>query len=140
MPKAMLAIALVLITGAAAQARDLKSEIDAANAQFAAFYNKGDAAGVASLYTNNATILPPGSPMMKGREAIQKVWQGAMDSGLKFTSLKTVAVEQFANAAREIGEFSADTPKGHTEGKYVALWRHGRSGWKLDTDIWNMNQ
>ncbi|MBV9247695.1 MAG: DUF4440 domain-containing protein [Acetobacteraceae bacterium] len=140
MRKTMLAVPLVLVTAATAQARDVKSDIEAANAQFLALYNKGDAAGIAQLYTNNATVLPPGSPMVRGRAAIQKAWQGAIDSGLKNFNFHTVAVEQFGNAAREIGEYSADTPKGREEGKYVVLWRHARAGWRLDTDIWNMNQ
>jgi ketosteroid isomerase-like protein len=144
MKVAILAIPLLVLAGSA-QARDIKPDIDAANAKFVAAFNKGDAAGIGQLYTEHATALPPGAPMAKGRAAIQAFWQGAIQSGLKNASLKALQVDQFGNAAREIGTFSLDAPDAqkqmvHVEGKYVVLWRRERSGWKLDTDIWNMNQ
>jgi ketosteroid isomerase-like protein len=39
------------------------------------FFNKGDFAGVASLYTEDATAFPPGSGMVKGRLAIGTMWK-----------------------------------------------------------------
>ena len=144
MKAAVLAIPL-LILAASAQARDIKSDIDAANAKFVDAFNKGDAAAVAQLYAENATALPPGAPMAKGRDAIQAFWQGAIKAGVKNISLKALRVDQFGRAAREIGQFSLDAPNAqqqvqHVEGKYVVLWRRIGGSWKLDTDIWNMNQ
>jgi uncharacterized protein (TIGR02246 family) len=130
---------LTLAVVAPAQARDIRSEIEAANARWVAAYNKGDAAAVAQLYTEQATILPPGAPLAKGRAAIQAVWQGAM-SGMKNVALKIVQVEQFGSVAREIGEFGGETATGHVDGKYVVLWRRVGGSWKLDTDIWNANK
>jgi uncharacterized protein (TIGR02246 family) len=144
MKAALLALPLLMLT-ASAQARDIKSDIDAANAKFVAAFNKGDAAGVAQLYTDQATILPPGAPMAKGRAAIQTFWQGAIQSGLKNISLKALQVDHFGPAAREIGQFSLDAPNAqnqtmHVDGKYVVLWRRTGGSWKLDTDIWNTNK
>ena len=128
------------------RSRDIRSEIDAANAKWVAAFNKGDAAAVAQLYTEQATALPPGAPMARGRAAIQAFWQGAIQSGGKNASLKTLQLDRFVGgAAREIGEFSLDALDAqkqpvHVVGKYVVLWRRGDGGWKLDTDIWNTNQ
>ena len=41
-----------------------KAEIEAVNAKWIDFFNKGDFAGVASLYTEDATAFPPGSGMV----------------------------------------------------------------------------
>jgi uncharacterized protein (TIGR02246 family) len=144
MKAAVLAIPM-LVLAATAQARDIKTDIDAANAKWVAAFNKGDAAAVAQLYTEQATALPPGAPMAKGRAAIQTFWQGAIQSGLTNASLKALQVDQFGTAAREIGQFSLDALNAqkqtvHVEGKYVVLWRRIGGSWKLDTDIWNMNQ
>lgn len=139
MKAAILALPLLALT-VTAQARDIRPDIDAANAKWIAAFNKGDAAGVAQLYTEQATVLPPGAPMAKGRTAVQAVWQGAIKSGLKNATLKIVQVDQFGNAAREIGEFSLEAPSGKVEGKYVVLWRRIGGNWKLDTDIWNTNK
>ena len=103
--KAAILAAPLLLLATIAQARDISSEIDAANAKWIAAFNKGDAAAVAQLYTERATALPPGAPMAKGRAAIQAFWDGAIKDGVKNVTLKSVQVNQFGNAAREIGEF-----------------------------------
>jgi len=140
----MIALPLLLL-GPTAYARDLKSEIDAANQKFGAAYDRGDAAAVARLYTPTATVLPPGSEMVSGRDGIQKVWAGAIQSGLKFTSLQAISVEQYGNAAREIGRFTAEMPNAQKQmtklaGKYVVVWKRVNGNWLLDSDIWNLNQ
>jgi uncharacterized protein (TIGR02246 family) len=140
--KAAVLLIPLLAMAATAQARGIKDDIDAANAKFVAAFNKGDAAGVAQFYTEQATALPPGAPMAKGRVAIQGFWQGAIQAGYKNLSLKALRVDQFGNAAREIGQFTLDAPNPqqqvtHVEGKYVVLWRRIGGSWKLDTDIWN---
>ena len=139
----VLAMPLLLLT-ATANARDVKSEIEAANQKFGAAYDKGDAAAIARLYTPHATVFPPGSDMVTGRDGIQKVWEGAIQSGMKFTGLQTVSVEQYGNAAREIGRFTAEAPNAQKQmtkldGKYVVVWKRLNGTWMLDSDIWNLN-
>jgi ketosteroid isomerase-like protein len=62
----VIAFAVGLIAPASAQ----KAEIDAVNAKWIEFFNKGDFAGVASLYTPDATAFPPGSAMVHGQAAL----------------------------------------------------------------------
>src|SRR6185312_2743301 len=136
----------VLLLATAAQARDLKPDIDAANAKFVAAFNKGDAAAMAALYTEHATALPPGGDVVQGRDGIQKLWAGAIQSGLKNVTLQAVSVEAYgASTAREIGRFSFDAPNpqkqmSKVDGKYVVIWKRVKGAWRLDTDIWNMNR
>lgn len=144
MKPVILAIPL-LLSAVAAQALDVKSEINAANEKFGAAYARGDAAAIARLYTTHGTVFPPGSDMVTGREGIQKVWAGAIQSGLKITGLQTVSVEQYGNAAREIGRFTAEAPNAQKQitkldGKYVVIWKRLNGTWLLDSDIWNLNQ
>jgi hypothetical protein len=63
----VIALVAAVITPAFAQ----KAEIEAVNAKWIDFFNKGDFAGVASLYTEDASAFPPGSGMVKGRAAIE---------------------------------------------------------------------
>jgi uncharacterized protein (TIGR02246 family) len=105
-------------------------------------YNSGDTAGVAACYTENAKILPPGAPMMSGREAIQSVWQGAMGMGVKNIRLETVELEENGDTAVEIGNgILTIQPNGGDEFtdnvKYVVVWKKEDGAWRLDTDIWN---
>jgi uncharacterized protein (TIGR02246 family) len=132
----VLALAAGLIMPAFAQ----QAEIEAVNAKWMDFFNKGDFAGVASLYTDDATAFPPGSPMVKGRTGIAAMWQGMAEkvSDPKVTTLDVKALGP--SAAREIGTFSLKT-KGPTPqeitGKYVVVWEKIGGDWKLAADIWN---
>jgi uncharacterized protein (TIGR02246 family) len=65
---------ITLVAGLIASAFAQKSEIEAVNAKWIEFFNKGDFAGMASLYTDDATAFPPGSGMVKGRAAIAEMW------------------------------------------------------------------
>jgi uncharacterized protein (TIGR02246 family) len=117
-----------------------KAEIEAVNAKWIDFFNKGDFAGVASLYTEDATAFPPGSGMVKGRAAIEALWKN-MAGQVSDPKLTTLDVKPLGpSAAREIGTFSLKT-KGSTPqevaGKYLVVWEKIGSDWKLAADIWN---
>jgi uncharacterized protein (TIGR02246 family) len=144
MKAVVFAISLMLLA-TSAHAADLKPAIEVVNRKFGAAYDKGDAVALAQFYTPHATVFPPGSDMVVGRDGIQKFWAAAIQSGLKFTSLQTVSVEQYGNAAREIGRFTAEAPNAQKqmtklEGKYVVVWKRLNGTWMLDSDIWNLNQ
>ena len=66
-----IALVIAFAAGLATPVFAQKSEIEAVNAKWVDFFNKGDFAGVASLYTEDATAFPPGSGMVKGRAAIE---------------------------------------------------------------------
>jgi len=134
------ALVVAFMVAVVAPASAQKAEIEAVNAKWIEFFNKGDFAGVASLYTEDATALPPGSPMVKGRAAIAAMWKGMAEqvTDPKVTTLDVKALG--STAAREIGTFSLKT-KGPTpqelSGKYVVVWEKVGNDWKLAADIWN---
>ncbi len=138
MHRTALAVAFLvgLITPAAAQ----KAAIDAANAKWVAFFNKGDFDGVVSLYTADATAFPPGSGMVKGRSAIGAMWKSMADQ-MTDPKVTTIDVKRLGPAAaREIGTFSLKTkssPPKEVTGKYVVIWERIGRDWKLANDIWN---
>jgi uncharacterized protein (TIGR02246 family) len=70
-----IALAIVLVAGLTVPALAQNAEIDAVNAKWVDLFNKGDFAGVASLYADDATAFPPGSGMVKGRAAIEVLWK-----------------------------------------------------------------
>jgi uncharacterized protein (TIGR02246 family) len=135
-----MALAIVLIAGLNALALAQKAEIEAVNAKWMEFFNKGDFAGVGSLYTDDATAFPPGSAMVKGRAAIEAMWKG-MAEQVTDPKVTTLDVKSLGpSAAREIGTFSLKTkgsPPQEISGKYVVVWEKVGSDWRLATDIWN---
>ena len=133
-------IALVILLGLAAPAAAQKAQIEAANAKWMDFFNKGNFDGVASLYTADATAFPPGSAMVRGRAAIGTMWKG-MAEQVTDPKVTTIDVKRLGPAAaREIGTFSLKTkssPPKEVTGKYVVVWERVGRDWKLATDIWN---
>jgi uncharacterized protein (TIGR02246 family) len=135
-----IALVIAFVAGLTVPAFAQKTEIEAMNAKWIEFFNKGDFAGVASLYTEDATAFPPGSGMVKGRAAIEAMWK-TMAGQVSDPKLTTLEVKPLgASAAREIGTFSLKT-KGPTPqevtGKYLVVWEKIGTDWKLAADIWN---
>lgn len=124
---------------------DVKTSIEAANRQWIKAFNQGDSSAVTALYTDTATVLPPGGDMVTGHDALLTFWKGAIAGGMKVNKLTTVSVERHGAIAKEIGRISAEVPGADKkmmpiEGKYVVIWKEVKGVWKLDTDIWNLNK
>ena len=101
-----IALAIAFVIGLVAPTLAQKAEIEAANAKWIELFNKGDFAGIASLYTEDATAFPPGAAMVKGREAIGAMWKGLAEQ-VTDPKLTTLDVKSLGpSAAREIGTFS----------------------------------
>ena len=113
--------------------------ISATNKAFMEAFGKGDAVGVANLYTKAGSVLPPNSEVIGGIEAIRGFWQGAMDMEIKGAKLETVDLEVYSGAAWETGNYTLTGAKGEVmdRGKYIVVWKDEGGKWKLHRDIWN---
>ena len=135
-----IALVIAFVAALIAPAFAQKADIEAVNAKWIDFFNKGDFAGVASLYTDDATAFPPGSGMVKGRAAIAVMWK-SMAEQVSDPKLTTLDVKSLGpSAAREIGTFSLKSkgPKPQEiTGKYLVVWEKIGNEWKLAADIWN---
>jgi len=124
-------------------ATQVRKAIEKGNAKFGDAVRKGDGAAIAALYTEDATLLPPDSDMIKGKPGIKAFWMGGLQMGIKEAVLTTVDVSYAGDLAYEIGKFALKVqPKGkevvEQKGKYVVIWKKGIDAvWKLHVDIWN---
>jgi uncharacterized protein (TIGR02246 family) len=118
---------------------ELRNEIETANNKFMLAYGKGDAAGIASLYTDDAEVLPPNSEMGVGKPAIQALWRNVMSSGIKGVKMEIAEVEQHADTAIEVSRYQllGEGDKILDRGKYLVVWKHDHGEWKLYRDIFN---
>jgi uncharacterized protein (TIGR02246 family) len=118
---------------------DTRAAIKAVNDSFMATYKRGDAAGMADLYTENGQLLPPGSDTVGGKEGIQAVWQSVMDMGIKEAKLETVELEDHGTTAIEVGQYTLSGDGGAVmdSGKFIVIWKQEGGQWKLHQDIWN---
>jgi len=139
-------LSVVLLVAAAcitqpANANSVRSNIEAANAQFSGAAAKGDGAGLAALYATDGQVLPAGSDPIKGLEAIQKFWQGALDSGIAGIGLTTIEIYGHGPTATEVGQYELRDKNGKVldHGKYVVVWKHEGGKWKLLRDMFSTN-
>jgi uncharacterized protein (TIGR02246 family) len=141
-------VVLVLLAGLLAfvqpaRADDVKAAIEAGNVKMEKDYAAGDAKAIAEAYTEDGVMLPPDATVVKGREAVAKLWQSWIDDGLKNLKLKTTEVEVSGDLAYEIGDFSLDVPGEDgsmtpAPGNYLVVWKKGSDGvWRLKVDTWN---
>ena len=81
-----------------------RTNIEAANHSFEQAMRAGDAAKVADNYTDDVHILPPNSPILSGKPAVQAYWQQVIDMGIAAIDMETAEVEFHGDRAWEIGE------------------------------------
>jgi len=114
-------------------------EIDQQNREFERYFNGGKFAELAALYTEDARVLPPGSPTLQGRQEIQDFWLAAHGSGIKRVQLQTGSVEAAGDLAFEISTATLTLESGESQAvKYVVVWKRRAGGpWQLAADIWN---
>jgi ketosteroid isomerase-like protein len=97
------------------------------------------------IYTSGARILPPGAPMIAGRNAIKDFWSNMIESvNARSATLESVDVMPAGEGAVEIGRAVLTVqPEGQAatqmEVKYVVYWQQEQGRWKWHVDIWNTN-
>ena len=116
--------------------------ISAVSRQFSQLYEKGDAAGMAALYTPDGVIFPPGRAAIRGTPAIESFWRlaaGERITGHRVTADSVVVEGRTAydwGTYRVSGERNGAAFSGG--GKYVIVWREVTPGvWRMHLDIWN---
>jgi ketosteroid isomerase-like protein len=116
----------------------LVSEFQAINNRYAAMLLKGGQ-GVAQFFAEDADLLPPGYPNVKGPTAIEAFWQAAVAGAEEVTLTTDDAVAMGADYVREIGRYHARSKDASIQPmneKYVFIWRRVGTDWKIWTDIW----
>jgi uncharacterized protein (TIGR02246 family) len=138
----LIAIAVCLaLLPVCASAQD-RAAIQKLDDQYAAAFNTGDAAAIASLYKDDAVLLTPGAE--KGKADIVGFAKRAIES-LGDMTLTTIDVKPLGNSAlREIGAFAlktkGQTPPREIVGKYLNIWERVGEDWKLTTRVWSVKK
>ena len=88
---------------------------------------------VREFYTNDAVLLPPGSPAIRGAADIHKFWKGMIDAGAADLTLETVSVDASGELAYEIGEAKFTMPDGKGDKapqavKYMVVFKRQPGG------------
>ena len=110
-------------------------EIAAARDAFVAALRRGDVAGAAGAYTDDARLLAPSSELLSGRASIAKFWQAGVDAGVDSIELQAVdlEIEPSGDTACEIGRYvirlTAPSGEGVVDrGRYLLVYRREANG------------
>ena len=124
----------------------LKAGMAETNALFnAEVFAKRNFNALDQIYTADARILPPGAPIIAGRDNIRKFWSDLIiGANAKSGVLTSIDVMPAGDGAVEIGKaLLTIAPPGQgevqMEVKYVVFWRQEDGAWKWHVDIWNSN-
>jgi ketosteroid isomerase-like protein len=121
--------------------------IRAADLAFAAAANAGNLDGVVAIYADDASLLPPNHPPVKGRDAIREYWGGLLGAyNVKF-ELSSETIEGRGDLAYNVGGYHLDAkpkakgpPPIDEEGKFVeVLKRQADGSWKYAVDMYSSN-
>lgn len=108
---------------------------------FHAAFNAGDAGSIAAFYAEDAILMPPDEPAVKGRAAIEEHFRRSFEQGPAKFEVSTE--ESFTSGATGVhrGSFTVTSPDNQFLGsyKFLEVWKYTGSEWQLALDMWNTN-
>ncbi len=97
----------------------IRDELEAANAKFLDAQRRGDAEALSNWFTEDAFLLPPDSPIIRGRQAIKEHYNEILGDGIDMT-ITLVDVEEHGDISCAVGTFTSD----EGTGKYLEVCQH----------------
>ena len=99
------------------------------------FFNRGDAASVAGLYSRNAELVLSGAPPVRGRDAIRAALTKMVQSGVK-VRIDMDRSAAAGNLAYFFGPYRVLLKGKIVErGTYLEVWRRHGARWLIDLDV-----
>jgi ketosteroid isomerase-like protein len=133
-------------TSAQPQLEQIRLAMADTNERFCAgVFGKRNFDALDDIYTSGARILPPGAPMISGRQRIKEFWSNLVQSANASSAvLESIDVMPAGEGAVEIGRAvlvvqPAGQAASQLEVKYVVYWQQEDGRWKWHVDIWNAN-
>lgn len=127
-----------------AEVAAVQRAIDSSLAKFAAAMTSGDTAGMHSIYTDDAVIMPNGMPAVRGRSAMAQYNAGMFSlfsiSNASFTTTELIVAGDYAieSGVYRMTMKPKTGPALPDTGKYISVWQRQSDGtWKMARDIFN---
>jgi ketosteroid isomerase-like protein len=102
--------------------------------EFGSALSRGDFAAMASFFAEDATMIPEGGDVVRGRLAIQQLWQAAYDQrGLRASIITVDQVGSSGDLAYEVSRVSQQLESVDGEmitdmQRHVLIWRPSQTG------------
>jgi ketosteroid isomerase-like protein len=121
--KSGLCLAVVsLLLGSAAHAAHHEAEYDQLGENWEAAYNNEGAAAVAAMYLEDGMRMPPDTPVVKGRKAVQAQIQEGMDRGQAKVEIEMVESHVSGELGVASGKFKTMDASGNLLAVHLDIW------------------
>ncbi|MFA9459992.1 YybH family protein [Thiohalorhabdus sp. Cl-TMA] len=133
----------LLTTASAAWGAGPEETVRSANERWNATFNRGDAAGLADLYTADALVIPPGTEPLRGRQEIEGFFENLLGKGFEDHSIEIVEVRDRGDTLYQVARWQARGPDGSGGmktygGRLVSIFHRQEDGdWKPALHTWN---
>ena len=104
----------------------------------------GDTRAVAAMFDDDAILMPPNQPLLRGRFAIQQFYEGWCHSPMKPASFSFDHLEATVSgdSAYDVGTYKMSIPAGKGRnvdetGKYTVVLKRAGNQWKIAYLIFN---
>ena len=115
--------------------------LDQLHHDFVEAFRSNDLKALGAFYTDDALLLPPSAPMVRGRDAIIAFWEGSariVDLVFEPTQIKMLGDVAFREAGNLLVVRRTQAREMRNVGaKYVSLWLKVDGAWKLESSMWN---
>ena len=114
-------------------------DIEQFTREFEALFNAGDAAGMASFYSEDAKLLAEHADLVRGRDAIERFWREAISRARTADAVRTISLHEVVSSGDlgyALGTVVVRIPSGRElTTKYATIWqRDADGGWRLAVD------
>ncbi|MCS3904080.1 uncharacterized protein (TIGR02246 family) [Methylohalomonas lacus] len=109
-------------------------------------FNSHNAEELASMYAEDALVSPASGKVIKGREAIQELFQGYIDNGLKKHRITVLRADASGKMLYQVAEWRASgKPKNAViplhKGILKTVFKRNDAGdWRIQSHVWNMEK
>jgi len=139
----MLLLITVSVSGLANAVADEATAINALNIKWDTAVNQGDTMQLASLYMDNAVMMPPSSEILSDRGAIKNYWDNLREVGIDVYAISTVDLRIDGDTAYQTVLW--DATRNAADGNVIqfngnmsnVLERQKDGTWKIKLQSWN---
>lgn len=128
--------------------KQVRKFVEAQNAKWFNAVRQYDVPSLLSLYTEDATLMPPNFPMLKGKRQIKAYYDRMAIRKIKISKgvMNILELSGKDSTVYEIGQYIMDIERPEIQmvsdtGKYNTIWKLQSDGsWKIYADCWNSNK
>lgn len=123
----------------------MRGEIERLTAKFSEAVTNRNLEELGAFYEEHARFLPPGMPMVEGREAIQAAMRRMVERGITSLKLEAIDIIEVGDFAIEIGQLTLTARifglfSITRKGKSIVVWHRQKDGaLKIAADTFNRN-